>query len=110
MLNYPMTNFTSNRHDLSLERAQHTSMANKRWLLVGAQQAGASERRMAELAQLPRATVRRILCNFKRTGVPSLSPRQRCKGEIHCMNWNERDGRVHGDIGSELTTFLFFFI
>ncbi|KAG2178021.1 hypothetical protein INT43_003274 [Umbelopsis isabellina] len=74
-----MTNFASNRHNVSLERAQQTSMANKRWLLVGAQQAGASERRIAELAQLPRATVRRILSNFQRTGVPSLPPRQRRK-------------------------------
>ncbi|KAJ2955765.1 hypothetical protein NQZ79_g8288 [Umbelopsis isabellina] len=94
MLNYPMTKITSNRHDVGLERAQQTSMANKRWLLVGAQQAGASEKRIAEMAQLPRGTVRRILSNFQRTGVPSLPPRQRRK--VQDMPLVEYD--EHGNI------------
>jgi transposase len=78
-----MTKLSSNRNDANLERARQTNMGNKRWLLVGAYQAGASEKKMAEMAQLPKATVRRILSNFQRTGVPALPPRTRRNGRIY---------------------------
>lgn len=58
--------------DTALALAQGSNMAQKSWILVGAQQAGASEKKMAEIAQLPQRTVRRILSNFARTGVPSI--------------------------------------
>jgi hypothetical protein len=57
----------------AMSAIQRTSLENKKWILVGAQQAGASPKRMAEIASLPRSKVRRIMSNFSRTGIPSTS-------------------------------------
>lgn len=72
----------SHSSDTALSLAQSSSMENKCWILVGAQQAGASEKKMAEIANLPRGTVRRMLTNFARTGIASLPIRQPRKGKI----------------------------
>ncbi|KAI8581629.1 hypothetical protein K450DRAFT_232217 [Umbelopsis ramanniana AG] len=72
MRNYAMTNLTQAK-PTALSAIQQTSLDNKKWILVGAQQAGASPKRMAEIASLPKSTVRRILSNFSRTGIPSTS-------------------------------------
>jgi hypothetical protein len=74
MRNYAMTNITQAKPTSpAMAAIQRTSLENKKWILVGAQQAGASPKRMAEIASLPKGTVRRILSNFSRTGIPSMS-------------------------------------
>ncbi|KAH8548755.1 hypothetical protein BGW37DRAFT_445379 [Umbelopsis sp. PMI_123] len=78
MRNYAMTNLSQSKPtNPTLTTLQWTSLENKKWILVGAQQAGASSKRMAEMANLPRGTVRRILSNFSRTGIPSASSNPR---------------------------------
>jgi hypothetical protein len=81
MRNLSMTQLPSNPSNAGLRQVQRATMANKRWILVGAQQAGANEKKIAEITNLPRVTVRRILSNFQRTGIPALPNRQPCKGE-----------------------------
>lgn len=78
--------------DTALALAQGSNMAQKSWILVGAQQAGASEKKMAEIAQLPRRTVRRILSNFARTGVPSIPMQTSRKGTTAwaCVSLSDR--------------------
>jgi transposase len=49
----------------------------KRWLIVGAHKAGASEKKMVKLSGLSKPVIRQILLNFKKTGKPSLPPKQR---------------------------------
>ncbi|KAI8971443.1 hypothetical protein BDF20DRAFT_915265 [Mycotypha africana] len=44
----------------------------KRWMVIGAYQAGASEGRIAKISNLSRPAVRNILLNYKRTGRPSI--------------------------------------
>ncbi|KAI8636665.1 hypothetical protein BD408DRAFT_355223 [Parasitella parasitica] len=44
----------------------------KRWLIVGAYQAGATEKHIARIAGLSRTAVRNIILNYKRTGKPCI--------------------------------------
>ncbi|KAI7906973.1 uncharacterized protein BX663DRAFT_494387 [Cokeromyces recurvatus] len=56
----------------------------KRWLIIGAYQAGASNRRIAKMCGISQQSVRRIILNFKRTGSPSIpkSPTKREKSKL----------------------------
>ncbi|OBZ85378.1 hypothetical protein A0J61_06578 [Choanephora cucurbitarum] len=44
----------------------------KRWLVIGAYQAGANVKKIARLCGLNQSAVRRIILNFKRTGSPNM--------------------------------------
>ncbi|KAI8084324.1 uncharacterized protein B0P05DRAFT_445533, partial [Gilbertella persicaria] len=44
----------------------------KRWLIVGAFQAGASEKHVARISGLSRTAVRNIILNYRRTGTPCI--------------------------------------
>ncbi|KAG0165831.1 hypothetical protein DFQ28_008256 [Apophysomyces sp. BC1034] len=44
----------------------------KRWLIIGAHKAGATEKHIARIAGLSKIAVRHILLNYRRTGSPSL--------------------------------------
>ncbi|ORX51645.1 hypothetical protein DM01DRAFT_1337149 [Hesseltinella vesiculosa] len=48
----------------------------KRWLIVGAYQAGASEKSIARISGLSKTAVRNIILNYKRTGTPCLPKRE----------------------------------
>ncbi|KAI7884882.1 hypothetical protein K492DRAFT_157781 [Lichtheimia hyalospora FSU 10163] len=53
-------------------RIQNDSNEAKRWLVVGAFQAGASERTVARISGLSSTAVRQIYLNYRQTGIPSL--------------------------------------
>ncbi|KAI8997036.1 hypothetical protein BDB01DRAFT_769606 [Pilobolus umbonatus] len=44
----------------------------KRWIIIGAHQAGASERHIARIARLSTTAVRNIILNYQKTGIPAL--------------------------------------
>lgn len=50
----------------------HDPNEAKRWLIIGAYHAGASENRIARISGLSKTAVRRIILNYQRTEVPSL--------------------------------------
>jgi transposase len=52
----------------------------KRWLIIGAHQAGASEKRVARISGLSKTAVRHIILNYQRTGNPCLPKREPKKG------------------------------
>ncbi|KAI8089235.1 uncharacterized protein BX664DRAFT_332492 [Halteromyces radiatus] len=52
----------------------------KRWLIIGAHQAGASEKRVARISGLSKTAVRHIILNYQRTGTPCLPKREPKKG------------------------------
>ncbi|KAG2187072.1 hypothetical protein INT44_003300 [Umbelopsis vinacea] len=95
MRNYAMTNLTqANPTSPAMSAIRQASLDNKKWILVGAQQAGASPKRMAEIASLPKSTVRRILSNFSRTGIPSTSsPRSHQYKDMAIVEYDS-DGNV----------------
>ncbi|GAN06700.1 hypothetical protein MAM1_0133d06188 [Mucor ambiguus] len=55
----------------SKRTARDTAEA-KRWLIVGAYQAGATEKHVARIAGLSRTAVRNIMLNYKNTGKPCI--------------------------------------
>ncbi|KAI8068703.1 hypothetical protein BC940DRAFT_237438 [Gongronella butleri] len=59
----------------SLQQKSDPSDA-KRWLIIGAYQAGASEKSVARIAGLSKTAVRNIILNYKRTGTPCLPKRE----------------------------------
>lgn len=54
----------------------------KRWLIIGAHQAGASEKRVARISGLSKTAVRHIILNYQRTGNPCLPKREPKKGTV----------------------------
>lgn len=44
----------------------------KRWLIVGAFQAGATEKHVARISGLSKTAVRNIILNYQRTGTPCI--------------------------------------
>lgn len=44
----------------------------KRWLIVGAYQAGATEKHVARISGLSKTAVRNIILNYQRTGTPCI--------------------------------------
>lgn len=44
----------------------------KRWLIIGAYQAGASEKHVARISGLSKTAVRNIILNYQRTGTPCI--------------------------------------
>ncbi|KAI9486391.1 MAG: hypothetical protein EXX96DRAFT_473398 [Benjaminiella poitrasii] len=59
----------------------------KRWLVIGAYQAGATNKRIAKICGINQQSVRRIILNFKRTGSPNV-PRGPTKREY------DEDGNI----------------
>ncbi|KAI7902161.1 uncharacterized protein BX663DRAFT_422566, partial [Cokeromyces recurvatus] len=47
----------------------------KRWLIIGAYEAGATEKHIARISGLSKTAVRNIILNYKRTGIPCLPKR-----------------------------------
>jgi transposase len=58
----------------------------KRWLIIGAHQAGASEKRVARISGLSKTAVRHIILNYQRTGNPCLPKREPKKGKAE-QHW-----------------------
>lgn len=54
----------------------------KRWLIIGAHQAGASDKKIARMCGVNQPSVRRIILNFKKTGSPSIPKTLSQKGEL----------------------------
>ncbi|KAI8876646.1 hypothetical protein K501DRAFT_162371, partial [Backusella circina FSU 941] len=44
----------------------------KRWLIIGAHKAGASETKLVKLSGLSKQVIRQILLNYQKTGKPNL--------------------------------------
>lgn len=66
-----------------MTRTKETEDQAKRWMIIGAYQAGATERKIARISGLSTTAVRHIILNFQQNGTPSI-PRQvpkRGKGE-----------------------------
>lgn len=60
-----------------------TSIENneaKRWLIIGAHQAGASDKKIARMCGINQPSVRRIILNFQKTGSPSIPRKLSQKG------------------------------
>jgi transposase len=60
-----------------------TSIENnetKRWLIIGAHQAGASDKKIARMCGVNQPSVRRIILNFQKTGSPSIPRKLSQKG------------------------------
>lgn len=55
----------------------------KRWLIIGAHQAGATPKQIARMCGVNRPSVRRIILNFQKTGSPSLPKKLTEKGNCH---------------------------
>lgn len=51
----------------------------KRWLIIGAHQAGATNGKIARMCGLNPASVRRIILNFQKTGSPSIPTKMSLK-------------------------------
>ncbi|CEG83286.1 hypothetical protein RMATCC62417_17237 [Rhizopus microsporus] len=51
---------------------EEQDQAAKRWMIIGAYQAGASERKIARLSGLSTTAVRHIILNYQQTGIPSI--------------------------------------
>lgn len=65
----------------------HDPNEAKRWLIIGAYQAGASESRIARISGLSRTAVRRIILNYQRTEIPSLPQELPRSGKIIKIQW-----------------------
>ncbi|KAI8643495.1 hypothetical protein BD408DRAFT_414667 [Parasitella parasitica] len=73
----------------SKSKSPSASMTNqdgrdaKRWLIIGAYQAGANEKQIARMCGINQPSVRRTILNFKKTGSPNvprgLTPKERSK-------------------------------
>ncbi|KAI7865605.1 hypothetical protein BDF14DRAFT_1699570, partial [Spinellus fusiger] len=66
----------------------------KRWLIVGAYQAGAHEKQVARIAGLSRTAVRHILLNYQRTGSPSLPKRVSSKEKTKPVIEYDENGNI----------------
>lgn len=63
-----------------------TSIENneaKRWLIIGAHQAGATDKKIARMCGVNQPSVRRIILNFQKTGSPSIPRKMSKKGTTH---------------------------
>lgn len=58
-----------------MTRTKETEDQAKRWMIIGAYQAGATERKIARISGLSTTAVRHIILNFQQNGTPSI-PRQ----------------------------------
>jgi hypothetical protein len=78
---------------------------SKRWLIIGAHQAGATEKHIARISGLSKTAVRNIILNYQRTGTPSMPKRIPKKGE------QERKAIQLGNVNgkSHLTNGALFF-
>jgi hypothetical protein len=61
---------------------EEQDQAAKRWMIVGAYQAGASERKIARLSGLSTTAVRHIILNYQQTGIPSIPKKVPKRGTI----------------------------
>lgn len=54
----------------------------KRWLIIGAHQAGATDKQIAKMCGISQPSVRRIILNFQTTGSPCISKALTRKGML----------------------------
>ncbi|SAM03442.1 hypothetical protein [Absidia glauca] len=66
----------------------------KRWLIIGAHQAGASEKRVARISGLSKTAVRHIILNYQRTGDPCLPKREPKKVKEKLLVEYDEDGNL----------------
>ncbi|KAI9024994.1 hypothetical protein CLU79DRAFT_834122 [Phycomyces nitens] len=66
----------------------------KRWLIVGAYQAGAPEKQVARIAGLSRTAVRHIILNYQRTGSPSIPKKLSSKIKLKPIVEYDEDGNL----------------
>ena len=86
-------------------RIQNDSNEAKRWLVVGAFQAGASERTVARISGLSSTAVRQIYLNYRQTGIPSLPKHLSRKGKQPLLSIRHYAHQLtHGPILSERKT------
>ncbi|KAG0742231.1 hypothetical protein G6F57_008609 [Rhizopus arrhizus] len=57
------------------DNLQEAEQEAKRWMIIGAHQAGATERKIARISGLSTTAVRHILLNYQQNGTPSI-PKQ----------------------------------
>ena len=57
---------------LTASTANQEKRDAKRWLIIGAYQAGATEKQIARMCGINQPSVRRTILNFKKTGSPNL--------------------------------------
>lgn len=63
----------------------------KRWLIIGAHQAGATDKKIARMCGVNQPSVRRIILNFQKTGSPSIPRKLSQKGNNHNDNQYNTD-------------------
>ncbi|KAI8339048.1 hypothetical protein BC941DRAFT_421966 [Chlamydoabsidia padenii] len=89
--------FTSNKSFKNLKHSKYNSKDSadaKRWLIIGAHQAGASEKRVARIAGLSRTAVRHIILNYQRTGNPCLPKQEPKKVKERLLVEYDEDGNL----------------
>ncbi|CEP18648.1 hypothetical protein [Parasitella parasitica] len=68
---------------LSASATSQDERDSKRWLIIGAYQAGANEKQIARMCGINQPSVRRTILNFKKTGSPNLprglTPKEKSK-------------------------------
>ncbi|KAL0089522.1 hypothetical protein J3Q64DRAFT_1729048 [Phycomyces blakesleeanus] len=82
-----------------MSRISHSSRSSdpseaKRWLIVGAYQAGAPEKQVARIAGLSRTAVRHIILNYQRTGSPSIPKKLSSKVKLKPVVEYDEDGNL----------------
>ncbi|KAI8388421.1 uncharacterized protein BYT42DRAFT_559998 [Radiomyces spectabilis] len=74
------------------------SVEAKRWLIIGAYQAGASEKHVARIAGISRTAVRHIILNYQRTGSPSLPKQEPLKAKLKpVVEYDENGNLIESD-------------
>ncbi|KAK4510456.1 COPII coat GTPase [Mucor velutinosus] len=79
----PYKRVKSPAKSLTASTASQDERDAKRWLIIGAYQAGANERQIARMCKINQPSVRRTILNFKKTGSPTLprglTPKEKSK-------------------------------
>ncbi|KAI9319958.1 hypothetical protein BX666DRAFT_1815046, partial [Dichotomocladium elegans] len=73
----------------------------KRWLIVGAFQAGASERTVARISGLSSTAVRKIYLNYRQTGIPALPKQLSRRVKQKLVVEYDEDGNLLDDSSDE---------
>lgn len=68
----PYKKIKSSAKSLTASTTSRDERDAKRWLIIGAYQAGANEKQIARMCGINQQSVRRTILNFKKTGSPTL--------------------------------------
>ncbi|KAG2197048.1 hypothetical protein INT47_009764 [Mucor saturninus] len=66
----------------------------KRWLIIGAHQAGANHKKIARMCGLSQPSVRRIILNFQKTGSPSIPTKMSQKAKSKPVVEYDEEGNL----------------